>query len=78
MQLKLSVWDRCKLLMGQKVLLGACFRVVMEKDPDEKVVDVSVDFYSTRVLVAEADDPIPTAEAVFDYERLHETKNGNE
>lgn len=74
MQLELSLWDRCKLAMGFKPLLGACFRVVMEKDPDGKVVDVSVDFYSTRAIVAEAGEAVATSDAVFDYEKLHTTE----
>ena len=75
MQLNLSLWDLAKIAVGQSVLLGACFRVVLEKDADGKTIDVDVDFYSTKVVIANAGDPIPTNEAVFEYEKLHQTES---
>lgn len=73
MQLKLSLWDKTKVLLGQKVYLGACFRLCIKKNPDESLENVDVDMFSAKAVVVEGEDVVPTSDAVFNYEQLHNT-----
>lgn len=77
-QMELSFLDKCKLVIGMKPLVGACFRIVLIKDEEGRTTDVDVDFYSTRVLVAEAGKAVPTSDAIFNYDKLHKTDTKGE
>ena len=71
MELKITLWDRVKILFGLNPLLGFCVRLVATKGEDSALQDIDVDFYSTKVLIKGEGSLIKTREAIFDYEKLH-------
>ena len=72
--LKLTWWDRVKIMFGLNPVVGLCVRLVIYKTEDNKFEDVSFDYYSTSAIVNSADEELPTSEAIFDYKKLHKVK----
>lgn len=71
MQLKLTLWDRTKIFFGVDPMLGFCVRILVRKDENKDIRNLDVDMFSTRVLVKDVGDGLPTTKAKFNYEELH-------
>lgn len=73
-RLKVRWTDLFRALVGQRLMISICMRLIVIKDENGKFLDMNTDMWSSRTALVPEDEDPDTVDAKFshnNYDKLH-------